>query len=200
MSDRGADLDPKHDPGHDPGLTPDIVRRAAGLRWLLLDVDGVLTDGSVQYGPDGEVFKSFHTADGLGLVLLRSAGFQVGLLTGRADGAVLARARELGLDELISGRSDKAPAFADFLRRREARAEEVAYVGDDLTDLPVILTCGLSFAPANAVDEVKRRAHVVLERSGGRAAVREAVELLLRARGEWDGLVQRFLPNAAPEA
>ena len=176
-----------------PELHPELKERASRLTWLVLDVDGVLTDGSVQYGPGGEVFKAFHTADGLGLVLLRSVGFKVGLLTGRADDAVLARARELGLDELISGRSDKAPAFEDFLRRREARAEEVAYIGDDLTDLPVIAACGLSFAPANAVAEVKEHAHVVLDRAGGQAAVREAVEVILKARGEWDALVDRFL-------
>lgn len=179
-------------------LDGDLAARAREVTWLLLDVDGVLTDGRLLYGPDGSVLKPFNPKDGLGIKLAMQEGLKVGLLTGRKDAGVARRAEELGLDEVISGRSDKRPAFADFLDRNHLEARQVAYVGDDLTDLPVLARCGLGFAPADAVAEVKARAHRVLRQPGGRGAVREAVELLLRARGRWEDIIAAFLVEEQP--
>lgn len=174
----------------------ELHRRAAGLEWLLLDVDGVLTDGRLVYdgrSRETERLKLFHVRDGLGVRLARGAGLKVGILSGRASAALTRRARDLGVDALITGRSDKATAFAEFLADHRADPDRVAYAGDDLLDLPVLMRCGLSFCPADAVDEVRDRVDHVLERSGGHAAVRELVELLLRARGAWAAAVAPFV-------
>jgi len=173
-------------------LAPDLVPKARRLAWLLLDVDGVLTDGRLIYGRDGETVKQFDVKDGLGLRLAQRAGLRIGVLSGRRSPALQKRLEDLGIDERILARTDKARAFADFLERRELRAAEVAYVGDDLLDLPVLLRCGLSFAPADAVAEVRERVHHVLSRPGGHGAVREMVQRVLEARGEWDALVGGF--------
>lgn len=160
-----------------------LRRRARGLAWLLLDVDGVLTDGKLYYGPGDLLLKAFDTKDGLGLKLAREAGLSVGLLSGRADAATLERARELKLDDVRTGDDDKALGFARFLAEHRLDARAVAYAGDDLPDLPVLERCGLAVAPADAVEAVRAKADIVLSRGGGDGAVRELVELLLAARG-----------------
>lgn len=177
----------------EPELDPELRERARRLTWLLFDVDGVLTDGKLAYDGDGETLKLFHVRDGLGLKLAQRAGLRVGVLSGRRSPALQRRLKELGLDERILARSDKAHAFADFLERRHLERQQVAFVGDDLLDLPVLRRCGLSFAPADAVPEVRQRVHRVLSRAGGEGAARETVELVLRARGEWESLVAEFL-------
>jgi 3-deoxy-D-manno-octulosonate 8-phosphate phosphatase (KDO 8-P phosphatase) len=171
----------------------ELARRAGRLEWLLLDADGVLTDGRLYYGGGGERLKVFHVRDGLGVRLAQRGGLKVGVLSGRASPALARRLAELGLDAVITGRSDKARAFAEFLDRHRAEPERVAYAGDDLLDLPVLARCGLSFAPADAVAEVRAAAHRVLAAPGGGGAVRELVELLLKARGAWAGLVDGLL-------
>jgi 3-deoxy-D-manno-octulosonate 8-phosphate phosphatase (KDO 8-P phosphatase) len=164
-----------------------------GLSWLLTDVDGVLTDGRLRYGSEGELDKTFHVRDGLALRLAKQAGLKVGLLTARGGAAVARRAMELGLDAVIERREEKGVAFKAFLSERALRAEEVAYVGDDLPDLPVLLRSGLSFAPSDAAGEVQEHVHRVLDVPGGAGAVRAAVEEILRARGQWQSLVATFL-------
>jgi 3-deoxy-D-manno-octulosonate 8-phosphate phosphatase (KDO 8-P phosphatase) len=170
-----------------------LVERARALEWLLLDVDGVLTDGRLIYGPDGEQWKVFDVRDGLGLRLLQQGGVKVGILSGRRNEALELRAHEIQLDALIMDRSDKAPAFAEFLAEHRTAPQRVAYMGDDLLDLPVMRLCGLSFAPADAVSEVRQRVDQVLERRGGHGVVRELCELLLRARGQWDEMIAPLL-------
>ncbi len=171
-------------------LTPaELARRAQRLAWLLLDVDGVLTDGRLTFGPDGGVSKSFHTKDGFGIGLARRAGLKVGTLSLRDDPALDHRAAELTLDAVVHGRRDKGDTFEQFLRRRRLRPEQVAYAGDDWPDLPVLARCGLSLAPADAAAEVAAQVDVVVAAAGGQGAVREMVELILKARGDWDGLV-----------
>lgn len=170
----------------------DFARRAEKLEWILLDVDGVFTDGTLYYSAEGETLKPFHVRDGLAVSLARRAGLKVGLLSGRASEALQRRANELSLDEVILGHDDKGPAFTAFLERREVTAERVAYSGDDLLDLPVLRRAGLSFAPADAVAEVRRAADRVLRAAGGHGAVREIVETLLRARGQWRELTERW--------
>lgn len=164
------------------------------LEWLLFDVDGVLTDGSLLYGPDGEQWKTFDVRDGLGLKLAQRAGLKVGLLSGRKNAALERRAFELEVDALILDRSDKAAAFAEFLEQHRTRPSRVAYAGDDLIDLPVLRRSGLSFAPADAVPEVREVVDRVLRQPGGRGAVRELVEIVLRARGDWDRLLAAYQP------
>jgi 3-deoxy-D-manno-octulosonate 8-phosphate phosphatase (KDO 8-P phosphatase) len=177
----------------------DLPARAAALDWLLLDVDGVLTDGSLVYGADGEQWKVFDVHDGIGLKLAQRDGLKVGLLSGRQSRALEARALEIGVDALIMHRDDKAAAFAEFLAAHATTAGRIAYMGDDLVDLPVLLACGLSFAPADAVADVRGRVDHVLSRPGGRGAVREMVEMVLRARGAWDRLIAAYLrPAGAP--
>lgn len=170
----------------------ELARRARALEWLLLDVDGVMTDGRLVYDGAGERSKAFHVRDGLAIKLAQAAGLRVGVLSGRSSPPLTRRARELGLDALLVGHADKGRAFTDFLADQATTAERVAYAGDDLLDLPVLSRCALSFAPADAVAEVRAAVHRVLATRGGDGAVRELVEVLLRARGEWNGAVASF--------
>jgi 3-deoxy-D-manno-octulosonate 8-phosphate phosphatase (KDO 8-P phosphatase) len=167
-----------------PALAAELARRARALEWLLLDVDGVMTDGRLYYSAAGEEIKVFHVRDGLGIELARRAGLKVGILSGRQSGALAKRAADLRLDALIQGRDDKGPAFDELLAAHATTAERVAYIGDDVLDLPILDRAGLSFAPADAVEAVRRQVDRVLAAPGGAGAVREAVELLLAARGE----------------
>ena len=170
-----------------------VQDKASRIRLLLFDVDGVLTDGRLVYGPAGERLKTFDVRDGLGLKLAQKAGLKVGILSGRISEALRYRAGELGIDALVMDRSDKKPAFDELLATWKMTPDRIAYMGDDLLDLPVLLRCGLSFAPADAVAEVRERVHKVLLRPGGHGAVREMCEFVLRARGEWDHLIAPFL-------
>ena len=170
----------------------ELARRAAEIRWVLSDVDGVLTDGLLYYGRWGETLKTFHVHDGLGMKLAQRAGLKVGLLTARQSAVVKRRGSELGLDAVMDGERDKDAAFDRFLDRHQAAPRQIAYVGDDLPDLVVLSRAGLSFAPADAVAEVLSVAKIQLERAGGRGALREAIEILLRARGDWDQVLAPF--------
>lgn len=171
----------------DPVGAAELARRARAVEWLLLDVDGVMTDGRLHYTAAGEEIKVFHVRDGLGVQMARLAGLKVGILSGRESGALAKRAADLRLDALIQGRDDKGPAFEGFLAAQATTPDRVAYVGDDVLDLPVIERVALSFAPADAVEAVRRRVDRVLSAAGGAGAVREVVELLLAARREEGG-------------
>lgn len=159
--------------------------RAARIRLLILDVDGVLTDGGLLYGASGEETKRFHVHDGLALVAARKAGLQVAVLSSRASAAVTRRMTELGVSEVHQGVGDKASALVSLCERLGVPTSAVAMMGDDLPDLAAMGRVGLALAPANAVAEVKRAAHWVARRRGGDGAVREAVEMLLKARRAW---------------
>jgi 3-deoxy-D-manno-octulosonate 8-phosphate phosphatase (KDO 8-P phosphatase) len=159
--------------------------RASRVRLLVLDVDGVLTDGGLLFSASGEETKRFHVHDGLAMVAARKAGLQIAILSSRASAAVTRRMAELGVAEVHQGVADKAGAL-DVLRERLGLARgEVAMMGDDLPDLPAMARAGLALAPGNAVAEVKRAAHWVARRRGGDGAVREAVEMLLKSRRAW---------------
>ena len=170
----------------------EFARRAEEIRWILCDVDGVLTDGGLYYDHRGHSLLRFDVRDGLALKLAQSSGLKIGVLTGRRSRALKQRADELGFDDQISASQDKGEDFADFLERHQIVPRQVAYIGDDLPDLVVLGRCGLSFAPADAADEVRTVAHRVLAAGGGHGAVREMIESLLRARGEWDSAVAPF--------
>jgi 3-deoxy-D-manno-octulosonate 8-phosphate phosphatase (KDO 8-P phosphatase) len=159
--------------------------RATRVRLLVLDVDGVLTDGGLFYGPEGEELKRFDVQDGLAIVEAQRAGLAVAIISGRRSVAVSRRAAELGVAEVHQGVGDKT-AVLEALRERSGLApSDLAVMGDDLPDLPLMRRAGLALAPANAVAEVRRRAHWVSRRPGGGGAVREAIEWLLRARRAW---------------
>lgn len=179
-------------PAHAP-LSPADTLRARHLTWLLFDVDGVLTDGRLYYGPKGEVSKVFDVRDGLGLKMAQKDGLKIGILSGRGNEALERRVRELKIDALFMNLGDKATTFDHFLAEHGAQPEQVAFVGDDLPDLPVLLRCGLSFAPADARPEVRERVHVVLATRGGQGAARELCERVLKARGSWDSQVAEYL-------
>jgi 3-deoxy-D-manno-octulosonate 8-phosphate phosphatase (KDO 8-P phosphatase) len=167
-------------------VTPaSLSTRAARIRLLVLDVDGVLTDGGLDYGAAGEETKRFFVQDGLALVAARRAGLAVAVISGRASAAVTRRMTELGVTEVHQAVQDKAAAVESVMGRLGLRAAEVAVMGDDLPDLPLMKQAGLALAPANAVAEVRRAADWVARRAGGAGAVRDAVEMLLKARKGW---------------
>jgi 3-deoxy-D-manno-octulosonate 8-phosphate phosphatase (KDO 8-P phosphatase) len=171
----------------------DILKRATRVKLLLMDCDGVLTDGRIWILENGEDQKAFHTRDGLGIDLLHRAGLKSGIISGRTSSALERRAQSLGVSYLWQGRDDKRQAFADTLAQAQVTNEEVAFVGDDLTDLPLMRQSGLAIAVADAVAEVKAHAHYVTVAKGGKGAVREVVELILKTQGRWDDLVKSYL-------
>ncbi len=168
-----------------PGVwTAELDRRARELAWLVLDVDGVLTDGRLHFGPNGELFKSFHVRDGLAIQQARAAGLRVAILSARSSAIVARRAAELGVDEVLQGSPDKGAALADLLTRHAATAAQCAFMGDDLPDLSALALAGLAAAPSDAAVEARAAAHFVTERAGGAGCVRELVDRILTARGE----------------
>jgi len=170
----------------------ELARRAAELEWLLCDADGVLTDGGLYYDHRGQRLQRFNAKDGLGLKLAQRAGLKVGILSGRASKPVERRSAELKLDVCLTGIHDKQAALEEFLERHNTVPRRLAFIGDDLPDLVVLSLSGLSFAPADAVPEVRTVVHRVLEAGGGHGAVRETVEIILRARGVWEEIFSRF--------
>jgi 3-deoxy-D-manno-octulosonate 8-phosphate phosphatase (KDO 8-P phosphatase) len=171
-------------------ISPGVTARAKKIRVLIMDVDGVLTDGHVwllsrRDGTASEL-KGFSAYDGAGLKMARAAGLRTGVITGRESTAVAQRARECEIEFVYQGRATKLGAFEDILRATGASDGEVAYVGDDLPDLPLLQRAGLAVAVANAVPEVKRAAHYVTVRPGGDGAVREVIELIVKTQGKWE--------------
>ncbi|MGI6656809.1 MAG: KdsC family phosphatase [Desulfobulbus sp.] len=161
----------------------EALPRAKSVRLLLLDVDGVLTDGGIIYGNDGLECKRFNTRDGLGIAMLQENGIEVGIITARASEAVERRARELRLAHLVQGERDKLASYEALLRQTGLRPPQTAYMGDDLIDLPLLNRAGLAASPADAVPEVRRRVHYVAQCRGGEGAVREVCDLILEAQG-----------------
>ncbi|OGR05058.1 MAG: 3-deoxy-D-manno-octulosonate 8-phosphate phosphatase [Deltaproteobacteria bacterium RIFOXYD12_FULL_53_23] len=166
---------------------------AKEIRLLLLDVDGVLTDGSVVYAQSGSELKTFNTKDGFGIRLLQEAGVEVGLITARSSEAVQRRAQDLKLAHVYQGVRNKIEVFARIIAEQKLVAKEVAYMGDDWLDLPLLSRVGLAVTVADAVAEVKAVAHYVTRREGGRGAVRELCDLIIEARGQREELLGRYL-------
>ncbi len=163
------------------------------IKLLALDVDGVLTDGTINIANDGEVFKAFNAKDGLGISCALRNGLQIAIITGRKSRIIHTRAQELGITLLCEGVKDK---YAELCALREKLAlakEQVAYMGDDLNDLPAFKAAGLAFAPQDAVAEVQATADIVVQQCGGKGAVRVAVETILRAQDKWEQIVASYL-------
>ena len=165
-------------------------KNASKIKLLALDVDGVLTDGSLNIGAEGELFKAFNARDGLGLSCLLRSGVRVAIITGRKSAIIHRRAEELGITELYEGIKDKRKILADLAAAGGLGQEEIAYMGDDLNDLPALLYAGLACAPADAAPEVIAASSFVAANNGGRGAVREAAEFILKAQGKWNEIVK----------
>jgi len=178
-------------------LSPDeITPRARLIRLLLTDCDGVLTDGSLHYSSDGEraveATQVFHIHDGLGIRLAHAAGLKVGIISGRTSLPLAHRARELKIDHLYQGIADKLDAYKQICAAEGLLEEQIAYLGDDLPDLPLLRRAGLAVAVADAVSEVQLYAHHITQRRGGRGAMRETIELILRAQGKWKEIIRQY--------
>lgn len=168
------------------------MAEAGEIALLLLDVDGVLTDGAILLDADGRETKRFHVRDGLGIKAAQRCGIRVGLLTARSSAATAHRAAELGIEIVHQGAGDKLAMFEKICQRLNLGPAAVAYMGDDLADLAVMRRVGYALAPADAADEIRQTARYVTERAGGRGAVREAIEHLLRASGRWAEVVASY--------
>jgi len=175
-----------------------LDERARRIRFILMDCDGVLTDGGLYYGAEGELFKRFDVKDGHGLVMWRLSGGRSGVLTARTGKAIQKRAEELKFELVLQGHRDKRKGFLEALDRTGLSAEEVCYVGDETNDLGPLSLCGLAVTPADAVAEARAQAHLITQAPGGHGAVRELCEFLLRAQGKWDGMVELMRHGAPP--
>lgn len=169
-----------------------MQEQLAKIKLLLLDVDGVLTDGRIIYDNHGNELKAFDVKDGHGLKMLQRAGIKIGIITGRSSGVVARRAEELSIEILYQGALQKLEPYQEILSALKITDEQVAYVGDDVVDLPILQRVGFSATVADAVPEVFPLVDYVASRPGGRGAVREICDLLLRASGRWDELTKRY--------
>jgi 3-deoxy-D-manno-octulosonate 8-phosphate phosphatase (KDO 8-P phosphatase) len=176
-------------PDHDPLLR----ERAAKIRLLALDVDGVLTDGKIYFDTAGNELKAFYTPDGLGLKALQRAGIELAVITGRSSPMVSQRAGQLQIEHVYQGQDDKLAAYMDLLAKTGVEEDEVCYAGDDWIDLPVLLRVGLAVAVPDADREVRNRVHWVTSRAGGAGAVREICDLILDAQGHTQRLLRKVL-------
>ncbi len=170
----------------------DVERRAARVKLLLLDCDGVLTDGRITLDADGDEQKSFHTRDGHGLVLLHRAGLQSAIISGRTSSAVERRARDLGIAHVRQGTHNKIVEFMEVIAAAGVNERAVAVMGDDVTDIPLMRRATLAVAVADATAETRAAAHYVTQLPGGFGAVREVCELILKAQGHWTELMRRY--------
>jgi 3-deoxy-D-manno-octulosonate 8-phosphate phosphatase (KDO 8-P phosphatase) len=180
-------------------LPQPLKDRLRSVKLLLLDVDGVLTDGGLYFANGGDEWKRFDVKDGAGIFMARKLGIEVGLITGKTSDIVARRAEELGMVLVRQGAMDKVPAFGDLVREAGRSAAETAYVGDEVLDLPVMARAGVSACPADAHALVRKHADLVLSARGGHGAVREFVDLLLEARGGLEKIERMFWegrPNA----
>jgi YrbI family 3-deoxy-D-manno-octulosonate 8-phosphate phosphatase len=172
----------------------------ARIELLVLDVDGVLTDGKIILTPTGEEIKEFHVRDGTGMKYWTRVGRKLAIVTGRSSPAVTLRARDLGVAAVRVDAKDKLPALESVLKELGVAPERAAVMGDDLPDLPMMRCCGAAIAVCDAVEEVKASAHYVTRACGGQGAVREAIEWMLRGAGLWAAVMKRYLPQTGAGA
>ena len=169
-----------------------ITTAAKRIKLLLLDVDGVLTDGRLYYGNSGEEMKAFNIQDGLGIKLLQQGNVQVGIITGRVSALLQRRANELGINPIIQGREDKLTALDELLETMDIAMDEIAFMGDDLPDLAVVQRVGLGITPAKGSSTLKQQAQWQTTNRGGHGAVREVAEMILRAQGSLDSILAAY--------
>ncbi len=171
----------------------DILEKAAQIKLVIFDVDGVLTTGALFYGDDGQEYKAFHSRDGHGMKMLQNSGVEVGIITGRTSKVVEHRMENLGIQHVYQGKLEKLPAFEELLEKLGLNPDEVAYVGDDVVDLPILTRVGLAIAVADAHELVKQHAHWQTPHGGGQGAARDVCELIMEARGTLQTELQRYL-------
>lgn len=177
-------------------MTDNLKANLAEIQLLVLDIDGVLTDGTIIINGDGSESKSFNVLDGHGIRMWQRAGFKVAFLSGRLSEPTKYRAEQLEIDHCIQDCHNKLPVLKQLLDKLGLSVEQVAYIGDDLPDLPAIKYVGFGVAVLNAVDEVKQCADYVTARAGGNGAVREVIEYILKKTGKWQPLIERYSPDS----
>ena len=171
----------------------DIYRKAEGIRLIIFDVDGVLTDGSLYIGDDGQEYKAFHSKDGHGMVMLQHTGVHIAIITGRTSEVVRIRMASLGIEHVYQGKRDKLPAYEELKQATGLDDAQIAYVGDDVVDLPVMTRVGLAIAVQDAHALAKQHAHWVTPSGGGRGAAREACEMIMDAQGNLQQLLDAYI-------
>jgi 3-deoxy-D-manno-octulosonate 8-phosphate phosphatase (KDO 8-P phosphatase) len=190
MQDAVADSGPLPDAF---ACTADALARAAKVKLMIFDVDGVLTDGGLYYGPEGEIFKRFNALDGHGVKLLQQSGVDTALITARQSDIVIQRAAALGITHVHQGAHDKRAVFEQLAAKLGIAAEQCGFIGDDVIDLPILIRVGFAASVANGHAEVQRRAHYVTRNNGGHGAVRELCDLILHAQGNYEAALLPYL-------
>lgn len=171
----------------------DILEKAKQIELVIFDIDGVLTDGSLFMSDDGQEYKAFNSKDGHGIRMLLDGGVDIAIITGRQSEVVKHRANDLGITRIYQGKREKLPAFLELLKDTKLKAEQVAYVGDDVVDLPVMIKVGLAICVQNGHEFVKKHSHWVTKAAGGQGAGREACEMILQAKGKLDSMLESYI-------
>jgi 3-deoxy-D-manno-octulosonate 8-phosphate phosphatase (KDO 8-P phosphatase) len=171
----------------------DAVTRASGVRLMIFDVDGILTDGSLHFGPEGEVIKTFNVLDGHGIKLLQQSGVATAIISARQSPIVMRRATDLGIKHVQQGVHDKRAAFEQLLTQTDTNAQACGFIGDDVIDLPILSRVGFAASVPNGHPEVRARVHYVTQAAGGRGAARELCDFILRAQGNYEAVLAPYL-------
>jgi len=171
----------------------EVLIRAKNIKLVIFDVDGVLTDGSLFYGDDGQEYKAFNSRDGHGMKMLQQSGVQIGIITGRTSDVVLHRMKNLNVQHIYQGRLEKLPAFEELIGKLGLQPEQVAYVGDDVVDLPIMIRAGLAITVPGAHDLAKQHAHWITSKAAGAGAGRDVCEMIMKAQGTYDVAMAKYL-------
>lgn len=178
-------------------LSTELTARFRNIKLLVLDVDGVMTNGGLTIGDDGQEYKTFHSHDGLGMKLLKATGVELAIITGRTSNVVKKRAETTGVAHFYQGAEDKLVAFNDLVVKSNFQPHQCAFMGDDVVDLPPMLKCGLALAVPDSPALVLQHAHYITKKAGGHGAVREVCELIMQAQGTFDAQMAKFLTQAS---
>ena len=173
-------------------ISADVLTRAKAIKLVIFDVDGVMTDGGLTIGDDGQEYKTFNTQDGLGMKLLKASGVQMAIITGRTSNVVKQRSESTGVAHFYQGVDDKLVAFESLIAKLDIPPEQAAFMGDDVVDMPPMLRCGLAVSVPAAPQSVKQRSHYVTQKAGGHGAVRELCELIMQAQGTLEAQLAPF--------
>jgi len=171
----------------------EVLKIAKNIKLVIFDVDGVLTDGSLFYGDDGQEYKAFNSRDGHGMKMLQETGVQIGIITGRTSDVVLHRMKNLNVQHIYQGRLEKLPAFEELINKLEIDIEHVAYVGDDVVDLPIMIRVGLAITVPGAHDLAKQHSHWITTQRAGAGAARDICEMIMKAQGTYDAAMAKYL-------
>jgi len=171
----------------------EVLEKAKNIKLVIFDVDGVLTDGSLFYGDDGQEYKAFNSQDGHGMKMLQESGVLVGIITGRTSDVVKHRMKNLNITHIYQGKLEKLPAYEELINHLSLQPEQVAYVGDDVVDLPIMIRVGLAITVPGAHELAKQHAHWVTTRKAGAGAAREICELIMKAQGTYEPAMEKYL-------